>query len=165
MSIHSSIKNISLNIYSVLEIVLGIQYIKMHQEVNSILEKRNAKYSGKQANIWQQKAHTYLQIKKTMWGYACNEYHYRKHVGNGGIPWRRKLLCPHLKEEPKENFVGKIKVIFKTLRRKDLGKLENWRGVQYEGLSTKHREDSSGPGRKHKSSSFIHPSIHLAHIH
>jgi len=66
MSIHSSIKNILLNIYSVLEIVLGIQYIKMHQEVNSILEKRNEKYSGKQANIWQPKAHTYLQIKKTM---------------------------------------------------------------------------------------------------
>jgi len=42
-----------------------------------------------------------------------------------------------LKEEPKENFVGKSKVIFKTLRRKNLGKLENWRGIQYEGLSTK----------------------------
>ena len=73
MSIHSSIKNILLNIYTVLEIVLGIKYIKMHQEVNTILEKINEKYGGKQANIWQQKAHTHLQIKKTMWGYACNK--------------------------------------------------------------------------------------------
>lgn len=43
MGIHSSTKHTLLNTYSILETVLGIEHIKMSQEVGSLLERKKEK--------------------------------------------------------------------------------------------------------------------------
>ena len=73
---------------------------------------------------------------------------------NDGIPQRRKLLCPHLKKEPKETFVGRGKASSKTLRKErpwQIREVESRR--VYQGLGTEHRRNGLGLSRRNTSKS------------
>lgn len=161
MGIHSFIRHVLLNTYSVLETVLGIKYIKRHQEVNSIFEERKWKVG------WE--IGKYTANKKLMHIYKLRKESEAMHVMNSVTTesmWemagyhRGESFGVHTWRKSPRNASSKT---LRKARPWQIGEVE--RHPVCQGLGIARKGDGLGLDRRHKSSSFIHSSVHLVHIY
>lgn len=139
-----------------------LKWVKSLTKLVSIFEKikwKAGRDTGKY--VVNKKGHVYLQIQKRNWCYIWIGYNYRQEVGNGGIPQRGKLLSQHMKEELKESFVRRGYASSNSRRQEKARQTWEMRATSVSGAQF--WVNGLGLGRRHKSSSFVPLSIHLAH--